>query len=196
MFRMRTLRTVAVGATLTVVLAACGTSQTNSGPIVFGASLPLTGPLGVFGPVIQGAYEQAVADINKAGVVTVDGAQREVKLVIRDNKSDPTQVIATARSLVIDDNAAALLGSVTPPLTIPLSVVAEQEHIPALSSLTPTLAWLGANPAGWKYAYDVHIDEVQQSAVNFEASDLVPNNKRVALFTDTAEDGAAMGALW
>ena len=24
----------------------------------------------------------------------------------------------------------------------------------------------------------------------------MPNNKRVALFTDTAEDGAAMGALW
>ena len=49
-------------------------------------------------------------------------------------------------------------------------------------------------PAG-STPYDVHIDEVQQSAVNFEASD-GPNNKPVVLFTDTAEDGAAMGALW
>jgi branched-chain amino acid transport system substrate-binding protein len=197
MFRNRPLRTLALGATLTVVLAACGgTTVASSGPIVLGASLPMTGPLGVFGPVIRGAYEQAVADINKAGGVTVDGAPRELKLAVKDNKSDPTQVIATGRSLVIDDNATALLGSVTPPLTIPMSVVAEQEQVPALTSLTPTLAWLSANAAGWKYAYDVHVDEVQQSAVNFEASDLVPNNKRVALFTDTAEDGAAMGALW
>ena len=63
------------GATLAVALAACGgIGRPSSGPIVLGASLPLTGPLGVFGPVIQGAYEQAVADINEAGGVTVGGA--------------------------------------------------------------------------------------------------------------------------
>jgi branched-chain amino acid transport system substrate-binding protein len=197
MFRRRTLFTVAAGATLTMILAACGTSAAaGAGPIVLGTSLPLTGGLGVFGPVIQAAYEQAVADINRAGGVKVGATQRKLKLVVRDNKSDPSQVISTGRSLVIDDNATALLGSVTPPLTIPLSVVAEQEQIPALSSLTPTRAWLSANSRGWKYAYDVFIDEVEQSAVNFRASDLVPTNKRVALFTDTAEDGTAMGALW
>ena len=161
-----------------------------------GATLPLTGPLGVFGPVIEGAYEQAVADINEAGGVEVDGTERELKLVIKDSKSDPTVVTSTARSLIFDDNAVALLGSVTPPLTIPLSVIAEQERVPALSSLTPTLAWLGANEDGWNYAYDVFIDEEEQTAVNFQTSDLVDNNKRVALFTDTEEDGVTMGDLW
>jgi branched-chain amino acid transport system substrate-binding protein len=194
----RTLLTAAVGVSLTLTLAACGTSGGggDSGPIVLGTTLPLTGPLGVFGPIIQVAYEQAVADIDKAGGVKVGGTQRQLKLVVRDNKSDPTKVTETARSLVSDDNAVALLGSVTPPLTIPLSVVAEQERIPALSSLTPTRAWLSANSGGWKYAYDVFTDEVEQTAVNFEASDLVPTNKRVALFTDTEEDGKAMGDLW
>ena len=32
--------------------------------------------------------------------------------------------------------------------------------------------------------------------MNFQTSDLVQTNKKVALFTDTGEDGKAMGALW
>ena len=197
MFRRRTLLTAALGVSLTLTLAACGSSGGGGpDPIVLGTSLPLTGALGVFGPVIQASYEQAVADINKAGGVAVGGTHRPLKLVVKDNKSNPTGVTANARSLIIDDEAVALLGSVTPPLTIPLSVVAEQEQIPALVSLTPTRAWLSAKPSGWKYAYNVYTDEVDQTAVNFRASDLVPNNKRVALFTDTGDDGAAMGALW
>lgn len=185
-------------ATLAVSLAACSSSaagSSSSGPIVLGASLPLTGQLGAFGPLIQYGYEQAIAAINAAGGVKVGDTKRRLKLVVEDNKSDPQQVTDQSRSLV-DDGAAVLLGSSTPPMNIPLSVVADQEQVPAVMSLTPTLAWLGANKGGWKYSYDVFVDEKQQTAVNFEAADLTPTNKKVALFTDTEEDGKAMGALW
>ena len=129
MFCRRSLLTAAVGASLALTLAACGSSGGGgSGPIVLGTTLPLTGPLGVFGPVIQAAYEQAVTDINASGGVKVGGTSRPLKLVVKDNKSDPTEVTSTARTLVID-NAVALLGSVTPPLTVPLSVVAEREPV-------------------------------------------------------------------
>lgn len=192
---------VSSGAVLTLVLSACGSSAdastgSSSDPIVLGTTLPLTGPLGIFGPPIEAGYEQAIKKINDAGGVDVGGTKRQLKLVVKDSKSDPTVVTSTAKSLINDEHAVALLGSVTPPLTIPLSVVADQEQIPAISPLTPTLAWLGANKSGWKYAYDVFIDEVAQTAVNFQASDLVSTNKKVALFTDTGEDGKAMGALW
>jgi branched-chain amino acid transport system substrate-binding protein len=194
----RSLSTVAAGATLALTLAACGgaASGGEDDPIVLGASLPLTGSLGVFGASIQAGYEQAIEAINADGGVEVDGTSRQLELVVKDNKSDPTAVTSTARSLINDDGAVALLGSATPPQTIPLSLVADQEQIPAVSGLTPTLAWLEANESGWQYSYDVFIDEVEQTAVNFQASDLVETNKRVALFTDTGEDGRAMGALW
>lgn len=193
----RKLLAALAAVSLMLSLAACGNSAGgDNGPIVLGTTLPLTGQLGVFGPIIQDAYKQAVADINAAGGVDVGGAERKLKLVVKDSKSDPTVVTSTARSLIVDDEAVALLGSVSPPLTIPLSVVAEQERVPALSSLTPTRAWLGGNPDGWNYAYDVFVDEMEQTAVNFKASDLAKTNKKVALFTDTGEDGAVMGKLW
>ena len=215
MNRTKSVLAVSAGTVLALGLAACGssssggssssasssasgssTSAPSGDPIVLGASLPLTGPLGVFAPPVQAGYEQAVQAINDAGGVDVGGTKRPLKLVVKDNKSDPTAVTSTTKSLITDDNAAVLLGSATPPLTIPFSVVADQEQIPAISGLTPTLAWKGANAGGWKYAYDVFIDEVEQTAVNFQASDLVSTNKKVALFTDTEEDGKAMGALW
>ena len=197
--RNRSLLAVATGATLAITLAACGggaTAGEDDAPIVLGASLPLTGSLGVFGSAIQTGYEQAIEAINADGGLEVDGTARKLELVVKDNKSDPTVVTSTARSLINEDGAVALLGSATPPMTIPLSLVADQEQIPAVSGLTPTLAWLEANESGWQYAYDVFIDEVEQTAVNFQASDLVETNKKVALFTDTGEDGRAMGALW
>jgi branched-chain amino acid transport system substrate-binding protein len=196
---------LAAGAAAILALSACGSGGSAGGggaggssadPIVLGTTLPLTGPLGIFGPPIQAGYEQAVADINAAGGVDVGGTKRPLKLVVKDNKSDPTVVTSTAKSLINDDKAVALLGSVTPPLTIPFSVVADSEQIPGLSGITPTLAWKGANAGGWKYAYDIFIDEAEQTQVNFKASDLVANNKKVALFTDTEEDGKAMGGLW
>lgn len=193
---------LAAVAALALALSACGSAGSSSSgggssdPIVLGTTLPLTGSLGIFGPPIQAGYEQAVADINATGGVDVGGTKRQLKLVVKDSKSDATVVTSTAKSLINDDKAVALLGSVTPPLTVPLSVVADSEQIPAISPLTPTLAWKAASQSGWKYAYDVFVDETEQTQVNFKASDLVQTNKKVALFTDTEEDGKAMGALW
>jgi len=196
--QLKSTLTAACASALLLATAACGggSSADDGGEIVLGTTLPLTGSLGVFGAPLQAGYQQAVDAINADGGVEIDGTKRKLKLVVKDSKSDPTVVTSTTKSLINDDEAVALLGSVTPPLTIPFSVVADLEQIPAISPLTPTLAWLGGNEGGWQYAYDVFVDEVEQTAVNFQASDLVESNKKVALFTDTGEDGKAMGGLW
>lgn len=202
MTRLRTtlLASVAIGSTLT--LAACGSGSGSGsgadgdGPVVLGVTLPITGQLSVFAPTIQAGYEAAVADINADGGVEVGGVERQLKLEIRDNKSDPQEVTAQAKSLLFDADAVALLGSVTPPLNIPLSNVAEQEGVPAVMTLTPLNAWRGANQAGWTSAWNIFVDETQTTALSFESADAVQTNKKVALFTDTEEDGEAMGALW
>lgn len=196
--RTVTMAVAAVSAAvLSTSLAGCASSSgSGDGDVVLGASLPLTGQLGVFGPSIKAGYAQAIKAINAKGGVSIDGKKRKLKLVVQDNKSDPTVVTSSTKSLVNDDNAQVLLGSVTPTLTIPFSLVAEQLQVPAISPLTPTEAWLAGNKTGWKYAYDVFVDELEQTTVNYLASDEVKTNKKVALFTDTEQDGKAMGALW
>jgi branched-chain amino acid transport system substrate-binding protein len=98
--------------------------------------------------------------------------------------------------LVLDDGAVALLGAATPPITIPVSAAAEQLQVPVISSITPLQAFLGGNPEGYKYAWDVFFDEVQMTQTQFDAADTITTNKKVALFTDQEEDGIVMGGIW
>ena len=65
--------------------------------IVIGASLPLSGPLAGFGGFQQWGYKRAVDEVNKAGGITVDGKKGLVKLIIRDDKTDPNQTAANTR---------------------------------------------------------------------------------------------------
>lgn len=164
--------------------------------MIIGASLPLTGPLQAFGTTLQLGYAQAVAEVNEAGGVVIDGERRTVELVVRDNASSGERAAEQARSLVLQDGAAALLGPATPPLSIPVSSVAEQLRVPTIITITPLQAWKGGNPGGWRYAWDVFFDEQQMTRTQFEAAELFETNRKVALFTDTEEDGVVMGGLW
>lgn len=198
-----------VGLVAALALAGCGraddtaTTESPSGgasaaqtSITIGTSLPLTGALQAFGQSLQMGYQQAVDEANAAGGLKIGGSTAQVKLDAQDNASDGTKAASQAKSLVLDNGAVALLGPATPPLTIPMSVAAEQLKVPLVSTFTPIRAWLGANKAGYKYSYDVFFDELQMTQTEFQASDLISTNKKVALFTDQGEDGVVMGGLW
>lgn len=178
-------------------LAGCaGGGASTDDPIVVGASLPLTGSLQAFGTSLQTGYEAAFDEINQAGGVTVDGVARQLKLDVQDNASDGDTASSQARDLVLEDGAVALLGPATPPLSIPVSLAAEQLKVPMLTTITPLEAWKGANTSGWNWAWDVFFDEKQMTDTQFQTADLVQTNKKVALFTDQEEDGIVMGGLW
>lgn len=179
-------------------LAACGGTAGAGGSqtVVIGTTLPLTGSLASFGPLIQTGYMKAVNDINASGGLTVGGTKHKVQLIVLDNQSDPNMASQQARTLLLKDNAVALLGAFSPPLDIPISNVGEQLHRPVIQSLTPLEAWLSGRQGGWNYAWDLFFDENQMTNLQFQTSSLVKTNKRVALFTDTEEDGITMGKLW
>lgn len=161
-------------------------------PIVIGTTLPLTGPLTEFGTSLATGYAHAVEEVNATGG---PGSGGYVSLVVLDNGTDPNLASEQARDLVAR-GACALLGSATTQLSIPVSVVAEQLEVPAVSTLTPIRAWQSGSDAGWQWGWSVFFDELQMTRTQFQASDLVETNRRVALFTDLEEDGIVMGALW
>lgn len=180
-------------------LAGCSGQSSGAGegdPIVIGATLPLTGALQAFGTSLQTGYEAAIAEVNDAGGVTVDGVPRELQLVVQDNASTGDTASSQARDLILEDGAVALLGPATPPLSVPVSLAAEQLQVPVVITITPLEAWKGANSSGWNWAWDVFFDEDQMTDTQFQAADLVETNKKVALFTDQEEDGIVMGGLW
>src|ERR1700722_14500861 len=165
-------------------------------PIVIGSTLPLTGPLQSLGAIVREANEQAIADANSAGGIELGGVKHKIEYKVLDNQSNPNLVTQQARTLVLEQNAVALLGSFTPPLSIPLSNVAEQLRVPAIFTNTPIEGWQAANPKGWTYAWDIFVAEPQMTALEYDAASLAQTNKKVALFTDTEDDGVVFGDLW
>ncbi len=200
---MRTIYKIAstllLTVTLTASLIACSGSATSGGntqSVVIGASIPVTGQLGTFGTVLQLGYTRAVNEINAHGGLDIKGTKYKVQLVTLDNKSDPATASEQARTLFLKNNAVALLGAATPQLNIPIANVAEQLKRPVIEAITPIQAWLGGRTGGWTYAWNTFFDESQSTNLEFETSSLLKTNKRVALFTDTEEDGITMGSIW
>ena len=193
-------RTAAIAAVAGLALALSGCSAAGgsggSGPIKIGASLPITGSLAAFGPLIKEAYQEDVARVNAAGGIAIGGTKRKVQLIVEDGKSDPNTVAQQSRDMVLKDGVVALLGSVSPPLAVPAGNVAERQKVPFVSTLTPIEAWKGANPAGWKYSWDFFFDENQMTDNQFKTSDQTTTNKKIALFTDNEQDGITMGKIW
>src|SRR6516164_11852323 len=66
--------------------------------IVVGASIPLSGPLAGFGSFQQWGYKRAVDEVNKAGGIAISGTKQQVKLIIRDDKTDPNATAANTET--------------------------------------------------------------------------------------------------
>ena len=101
--RPRTLTTLLLAVPLALAVAACsgggsaGPSNAdakivNSGAeIVIGATLSLTGSLGMLGRPLEAGYQLQIADVNAAGGIAIGGAREKLKLVVLDNGSDPAR---------------------------------------------------------------------------------------------------------
>jgi branched-chain amino acid transport system substrate-binding protein len=159
----------------------------NSGPaIVVGATLSLTGSLGVLGQPLEAGYQQEIADVNASGGIAIDGTKEKLKLVVLDNGSDPSTASSQVAELVRHDHAVALLGSASPQIVMPAAVVAEQLRVPLVTSQMPVEAFASGDKTGWTYSWDLFYDEQQQAAdaAKALASVAVAGNKKVVLFTD------------
>lgn len=192
------LRTLAVLATAALSLAACkGREQAAPSEIVIGASLPLSGALASFGSFQKWGYEHAVAEVNAAGGITIEGVKRKVKLVLRDDKSDANGVSSNIDNLISSDKSDALLGSCTPPLVIAGAIAAERNRTPFVTGCAPLASFREAKQ--WTYAWALFFNDPELAEAPFKTmKDLgtVTNNK-VAILHDNSADGATVGGqLW
>jgi branched-chain amino acid transport system substrate-binding protein len=176
--------------------AATGAAQAQD-EIVIGASIPLSGPLAGFGLYQKWGYETAVKDVNKAGGLAVDGRKLPVRLVIRDDKTDPNVTASNTESLLSRDKAVAMLGSCTPALVNAGALVAERRKVPLVAGCNPLQAFKAVRK--WQYAWSLFFDEHELATAPFRMmADLgLATNRKIAILADNGPDGVVVGGqLW
>ena len=131
-----TFQTLRTGL-LVAAVTACGASTAQAQEIVVGSSLPFAGPFASYGETIRDGYQLAVDDINAKGGVSLGGKNHKIKLLILDNKGDPTQVSAQARKLVQSEKAVMLCRTVCTQIAIELD---EPANIAPGDRLSPRVA--------------------------------------------------------
>ncbi len=99
-----------------------------------GAALPLSGKHANVGGFLRNGYELAVAEVNAAGGIEVDGARRPVELVVYDDKSDASISPSLLERLIAVDGVAALLSGYSTPLVQAQVIVPMRRGVPFVNA--------------------------------------------------------------
>jgi branched-chain amino acid transport system substrate-binding protein len=135
-FSLRNLKVAATisysvffGFVLLTALLSC--AQENTSIIKIGLVVPLTGDVKTFGESVKNAVTLAVEEANaKGGVIN-----KKIKLVITDDKNDPTESSNAGSKLINQDRVKAIIGSVSSKCSIPLSEICQDASV---VMITPT----------------------------------------------------------
>jgi branched-chain amino acid transport system substrate-binding protein len=127
---------VLAAAAISVAAAACSSStstpstssSSSSAPIKVGMIAPLTGAFAPLGQGDEQGAEIAVSQLNSSG--GIDG--HKVDLIIKDDKTDPTQSVIDFQALQ-GEGVAAVLGSSVSDSARATAPKAEQAQIPYIS---------------------------------------------------------------
>lgn len=96
--------------------------------VKIGVTEPLTGAFAASGNyVVQGA-RIAEEEINKAGGVL----GKKIELIVEDNKSNPTEAVATAEKLIVRDKVPVMMGAWSSTLTLAVMPKLEEYKVPML----------------------------------------------------------------
>jgi len=127
------MKTMAVRFALAVAGAALGTALLG-GPasaqdtIKIGVTQPLTGAFAASGNYVAQGARLADEEINNAGGVL----GKKIELVVEDNKSNPTEAVATAEKLIVKDKVPVMMGAWSSTLTLAVMPKLEEYKVPML----------------------------------------------------------------
>jgi branched-chain amino acid transport system substrate-binding protein len=125
-FNARNLIFTALGAVLSASLL--GTAAGAQDTIKIGVTQPLTGAFAASGNYVAQGAKIAEEEINKAGGVL----GKKIQLIIEDNKSNPTEAVATAEKLIVKDKVPVMLGAWSSTLTLAVMPKLEEYKVPML----------------------------------------------------------------
>lgn len=100
-----------MGSALAAALAGVAFAGTASAEdITIGVIGPLSGPAANSGISMRQAYEAAVAEVNEAGGIEINGEASQINLIFEDSASRPEVGVSAAQKLLTRDNVDILVG--------------------------------------------------------------------------------------
>jgi branched-chain amino acid transport system substrate-binding protein len=136
-----------------LVLCSTGAFTQAAAPIKVGFVTELTGSWAFFGNSCVAGLKMASDEINKAGGVL----KRPLEFVIRDDQTNSSQALASARNLDINDKVVALSGPTNSDMSLAVYGYAEQEKLPYL---VPVAAFPDLTKPGSRYTFRIEPDAV------------------------------------
>jgi len=120
--------------------------------INIGGAVSFTGRFASGGLESKFGYEQAVADINKAGGIYVKEFDKQIplELIIEDDESDSTKCVARLEKMNSVDKVVAYLGPYGSTLCAASAGIAEKNRVPILAV---SFSLLAPHQQGYKYLF-------------------------------------------
>lgn len=156
--RRRGFAAVSLLCALSLAASGCAAEEktTAAGTIRIGVNIELSGPGSALGESYKNGLEAIIGDINKKGVL---GSQK-IKLIYRDNKSDPTQAIRVAKTLWDNEKVVAMIGPGVSPTGVPVSVAANERKIPMIAMASSTAITQPAKDRPYTYKTSPNNDDM------------------------------------
>jgi branched-chain amino acid transport system substrate-binding protein len=123
---MKALKTLGRRVALTTGIVLASTIAVSAADISIGVNMPLTGPFAASGNYVMNGARIAVEEINASGGVLGS----PLKLIIEDNKSNPTESAAVTEKLIARDKVPVLLGAWGSTLTLAAMPILMQYKVP------------------------------------------------------------------
>ncbi len=152
-----------------------------------GSVSPLTGPQAHLGKDNANGARLAIDEINAAGV-TLGGKKFKFELLAEDDQADPRTATVVAQKMV-DQHVAGVLGHLNSGTSIPASKIYADAGIPQISPSATAIAYTAQ---GFKTAYRVMTNDLQQGKVLGEYAVMKLGAKRIAIIDDRTAYGQGL----
>lgn len=166
-----------------------GASAANTGGLVvkIGHAAPLTGPQAHLGKDNENGVRMAIDDLNAQGF-SIGGQKVQFQLESEDDQADP-RIATTVAQKFVDDKVSGMIGHLNSGTTIPASRIYNDAGIVEIS---PSATNPKYTQQGYKGAFRVMANDVQQGKVLGEFAVKDMNAKKIAIIDDRTAYGQGL----
>ena len=117
---------VTITATAFAVLASTAFAQAPTGPIIIGASTPLTGGVAHFGQHARWGAELAIAEANAKG----GALGRKIEMDFQDNRCNPAEAVKSVTQMLSEKKYAAIFDGLCSSVALAIMPLVERAGVP------------------------------------------------------------------